>query len=52
MDRHAAAIVHEAWLKLAGGRQDWEGRSHFFSVAARAMRQVLTDHARAAHRPV
>lgn len=41
------AVVHEAWLKLAGGQQNWEGRSHFFSVAARAMRQVLTDHARA-----
>jgi RNA polymerase sigma factor (TIGR02999 family) len=41
------ALVHEAWLKLAGGEQEWETRSHFFSVAARAMRQVLTDHARA-----
>jgi RNA polymerase sigma factor (TIGR02999 family) len=41
------ALVHEAWLKLAGGDQAWETRSHFFSVAARAMRQVLTDHARA-----
>ncbi len=41
------ALVHEAWLKLAGSRQDWETRSHFFSVAARAMRQVLTDYARA-----
>lgn len=41
------AVVHEAWLKLAG-QDDWEGRRHFFSVAARAMRQVLTDHARRA----
>ena len=41
------AVVHEAWLKLAGREQGWEGRSHFFSVAARAMRQVLTDYARA-----
>jgi RNA polymerase sigma factor (TIGR02999 family) len=41
------AVVHEAWLKIAGPEQGWEGRSHFFSVAARAMRQVLTDHARA-----
>lgn len=41
------AVVHEAWLKLAGNDQGWEGRSHFFSVAARAMRQVLTDSARA-----
>ncbi len=41
------AIVHEAWLKLAGSERGWEGRSHFFAVAARAMRQVLTDSARA-----
>lgn len=41
------ALVHEAWLKVAGAEQEWETRSHFFSVAARAMRQVLTDHARA-----
>jgi RNA polymerase sigma-70 factor (ECF subfamily) len=41
------AVVHEAWLKLAGRRQGWDGRSHFFVVAARAMRQVLTDSARA-----
>lgn len=41
------ALVHEAWLKLAGHQKGWETRGHFFSVAARAMRQVLTDHARA-----
>ncbi len=40
-------VVHEAWLKMAGPEPGWEGRSHFFSVAARAMRQVLIDHARA-----
>ena len=42
------ALVHEAYVKLAG--QDtiaFEGRSHFFGIAARAMRQVLVDHARA-----
>lgn len=43
----ATALVHEAWLKLAGGGQGYETRGHFFAVAARAMRQVLTDHARA-----
>ncbi|HEX5054827.1 MAG TPA: ECF-type sigma factor [Planctomycetota bacterium] len=41
------ALVHEAWLKLAGNDIGWESRGHFFSVAARAMRQVLTDKARA-----
>ncbi|MGE0441684.1 MAG: ECF-type sigma factor [Gemmatimonadales bacterium] len=42
------ALVHEAYLKLAGGaiRPFADGR-HFFRVAARAMRQVLIDHARA-----
>jgi RNA polymerase sigma factor (TIGR02999 family) len=40
------AVVNEAWLKIARDEQAWEGRSHFFAVAARAMRQVLADHAR------
>jgi RNA polymerase sigma factor (TIGR02999 family) len=41
------AVVHEAYLKLAGGSSiDWKDRAHFFGVAARAMRQVLVDHAR------
>ena len=44
----ATALVHEAWLKLAGsGReQQWEGRKHFFSAAAEAMRHILIDRAR------
>ena len=41
------ALVNEAYLKLAGGQQvPWEGKAHFFHVAARAMRQVLVDYAR------
>lgn len=41
------ALVHEAWLRLAGSnRQDWEGRTHFFAAAAEAMRRILVDHAR------
>jgi RNA polymerase sigma factor (TIGR02999 family) len=41
------ALVHEAYLKLAGGQKiDWENRAHFFGIAARSMRQVLVDHAR------
>lgn len=41
-------LVHEAFLHLAGQREvRWEGRAHFFGIAARAMRQVLADHARA-----
>lgn len=42
------ALIHEAYLKLLGGSQpEWESRAHFFAVAARLMRQILTDHARA-----
>ncbi len=41
------AVIHEAYLKLAGGAErDWESQGHFFAVAAKAMRQVLVDHAR------
>ena len=41
------ALVHEAWLKLAGSnRQQWRGRSHFFAAAAEAMRRILIDTAR------
>ena len=43
----ATALVHEAWMRIAG-RDDssFRDRSHFMSVAARAMRHVLVDHAR------
>jgi len=42
------ALLHEAYLKVAAADSpDWQSRSHFFSVAARAMRQVLIDYARA-----
>ncbi len=41
------ALVHEAFVKLVDAPPDgWKGREHFFAVAATAMRQVLTDHAR------
>ena len=41
------ALVNEAYLRLAGQRgMQWEGRAHFFGIAARVMRQVLVDHAR------
>jgi RNA polymerase sigma factor (TIGR02999 family) len=41
------ALVHEAWLRLAGSnRQQWGGRSHFFGAAAEAMRRILIDKAR------
>ena len=41
------ALVHETYLKLAGGNTlDASSRAHFMALAARAMRQVLIDHAR------
>ncbi len=40
------ALVHEALLRLLGPHAAWENRRHFFGAAARAMRQVLVDHAR------
>ena len=40
------ALVHEAFLKLAGNQGRFESRAHFLGVAAAAMRRVLVDHAR------
>jgi RNA polymerase sigma-70 factor, ECF subfamily len=41
------ALVHEAYLRLVDQESpDWQGRSHFFGVAAHLMRQILVDHAR------
>ncbi len=43
----ATELVNEAWMKLFGGlRRDWDGRRHFLSVAAKAMRSILVDRAR------
>jgi RNA polymerase sigma factor (TIGR02999 family) len=42
----ATALVHEAYLKLGGGAMAARDRAHFLAIAARAMRQVLVDHAR------
>ncbi len=40
-------LLNEAYLKLTGDPAlDFEGRSHFFGVAAQIMRRILTDHAR------
>jgi RNA polymerase sigma factor (TIGR02999 family) len=42
------ALVHEVYLKLVDQKGiQWQNRAHFFGVAARAMRQILVDHARA-----
>jgi len=44
----STALVHEAYLRLAGeDLPDFQNRSHFFGIAARLMRQILVEHARA-----
>src|SRR5437764_12892021 len=41
------ALVHEAYLRMVNqDAVDWQGRSHFFGIAARLIRQILVDHAR------
>lgn len=41
------ALVHEAWLRLVGNRQQsWQNRAHFFGAAAEAMRRILVESAR------
>jgi RNA polymerase sigma factor (TIGR02999 family) len=42
----ATALVHEAYLRLAGQEKPFAGRSHFFAAAAEAMRRILIDNAR------
>lgn len=43
-------LIHETYLKLAKQHeQNWQNRAHFFGVAARAMRHILVDYARAKH---
>jgi RNA polymerase sigma factor (TIGR02999 family) len=44
----ATALVHEAWLRLAGSEEQklWNSRGHFFAAAAEAMQRILVDRAR------
>lgn len=44
------ALINEAYLKLIEQSVSWQGRNHFFGIAARLMRQILVDHARARQR--
>ncbi len=47
----ATALVNEAYLRLVGpSDRGWENRAHFFGAAARAIRRILTDHARGRNR--
>lgn len=46
----ATALVNEAYIRLVDMKVSWQDRAHFFAVAARLMRRLLVDHARAHHR--
>lgn len=47
----ATALVHEAYLKLVDQKKaQWRDRTHFFAVAAQAIRRILVDHARGKQR--
>jgi RNA polymerase sigma factor (TIGR02999 family) len=42
------ALVHEAYLRLVDDKRvSWQDRAHFYGIAARLMRRILVDHARA-----
>ena len=43
---NTTALVHEAYLKLVRANGNFSNRTHFFRVAAQAMRQILVDYAR------
>jgi len=43
----ATALVHEAYLRLADAGSPWTDRRHFVGIAARSMRQILVERARA-----
>ena len=47
---NATGLVHELYLKILGSEGPWNDRVHFFALCARAMRQILVDHARANRR--
>lgn len=42
----STALVHEAYLRLAGGQAPVQNRAHFIAVASRLMREILVDYAR------
>lgn len=44
------ALVHDAYVRLVDMEIDWQDRHHFFAMAARTMRRILVEHARARQR--
>ncbi|MDZ7717567.1 MAG: ECF-type sigma factor [Balneolaceae bacterium] len=49
---NTTALVHEAYMKLINHppKGEWDGRHHFFGIAARAMRQILVNYAKKKNR--
>ena len=46
--QQTTSLVHDAFLRMAGGRHpDYQNRAQFYGIAARLMRQILVDAARA-----
>ena len=45
-----SGLVHEAYMRLVDADVSWQDKAHFLAVAARTMRRVLVDHARARRR--
>lgn len=46
-----SALIHEAYLKLIDQKSvEWQSRTHFYAIAAQAMRRILVDYARTKHR--
>jgi RNA polymerase sigma factor (TIGR02999 family) len=41
------ALINEAYVRIVGNPAEFQNRAHFFGIAARMMRQILVDHARA-----
>jgi RNA polymerase sigma factor (TIGR02999 family) len=46
----ATALVNEAYLRLVSADVEWQDRVHFFAIAARMLRRILVDHAKANQR--
>lgn len=46
----ATALVHEAFFRLANAEIAWQNRAHFYAIAARVLRRVLVEHAKAKNR--
>ena len=46
----ATALVNEAFLRLVDAKVTWQNRAHFIAIAARNMRHILVDHAKAKRR--